>query len=152
MARFCGLRLPLGAGRQRGITSSHRRELVGLPALVRRLYGTQLALPRTVTCDQGPQQPLSRKQSWCMCLCSSSRSIGVASFSAYTKPYGEARHRRSGSCTGTGDACDAYNDWHFGVVRHLGETAIGSWQLAVTDGQAHDTGTWTGWNLKLWGR
>jgi len=59
----------------------------------------------------------------------------------------------------TADSCGSYDDpslppsgWQFGSVRHLEETAAGTWTLRVTDAQAGDTGTWTSWGLTIWGR
>ena len=44
------------------------------------------------------------------------------------------------------------SDWRFGSVRHLDEAASGPWRLQVSDRLAEDAGTWTGWNLTIWGR
>lgn len=59
----------------------------------------------------------------------------------------------------TADSCGSYDGpslprsgWQFGSVRHLEETAAGTWTLRVTDAQADDTGTWTSWGLTIWGR
>jgi kexin len=55
---------------------------------------------------------------------------------------------------GIADNCGNYEDWRFGSVRHLDETATGSWRLQVSDLLPDDagSGTWTGWNLTIWGR
>lgn len=42
-------------------------------------------------------------------------------------------------------------NWTFGSVRHWGENATGSWTLKVCDRAASDTGTLTGFTLKLYG-
>lgn len=49
--------------------------------------------------------------------------------------------------------CGSYGaGWTFGSVRHLGESTTGNWTLEVTDMQKIDVGTWSGWQLKFWGR
>ncbi len=48
--------------------------------------------------------------------------------------------------------CGSYADWRFGSVRHLDEPAAGVWRLRVRDAQSQDTGTFTGWQLRIWGR
>ena len=53
---------------------------------------------------------------------------------------------------GFADNCGYYDDWRFGSVRHLDEPASGAWRLQVSDRLAEDAGTWTGWNLTIWGR
>ncbi|MCR9144313.1 MAG: S8 family serine peptidase [bacterium] len=40
----------------------------------------------------------------------------------------------------------------FGVARTLGESADGNWTLRLADGAASDTGTFTSWSMKLYGR
>ena len=50
------------------------------------------------------------------------------------------------------DSCGNYDNWQFGSVRHMEEAAAGSWTLRVTDAQTGDSGTWTAWGLKIWGR
>lgn len=50
------------------------------------------------------------------------------------------------------DSCGNYDNWQFGSVRHLDETAVGLWTLRVTDVQPGDTGAWTSWRLTVWGR
>ena len=51
------------------------------------------------------------------------------------------------------DDCGSYrNGWTFGSVRHLEESSKGTWTLTVTDGAKDDTGFWTGWSIKFWGR
>jgi proprotein convertase subtilisin/kexin type 2 len=56
------------------------------------------------------------------------------------------------SCVDTGDACRPYNNWQFGSVRHLDESALGQWKLKVSDDAPTDTGTWKNWSLKFYGR
>ncbi|MEW6776315.1 MAG: S8 family serine peptidase [Bdellovibrionota bacterium] len=51
-----------------------------------------------------------------------------------------------------GDNCSNYDGWVFGVARHLGESADGTWTLKVVDGAAGDTGTFQSWQLKIYGR
>jgi subtilisin-like proprotein convertase family protein len=55
-------------------------------------------------------------------------------------------------CDGTNGACTStYSGWVFGSARHLGEAADGNWTLAVKDGYAGGTGTFTSWQLKFYG-
>lgn len=51
-------------------------------------------------------------------------------------------------------ACGAVpgSSFRFGVTRALGEAADGNWTLRLADGAAGDTGTFTSWNLKFFGR
>lgn len=56
-----------------------------------------------------------------------------------------------GSCGNYGDSLDS-NPWAFGSVRHLGESAAGTWRLQVTDQIPQDVGAWKGWSIRFWGR
>jgi proprotein convertase subtilisin/kexin type 2 len=56
------------------------------------------------------------------------------------------------SCNDIGDACRPYANWQFGSVRHLDESSIGQWKLKVADEAPKDTGTWTNWSIKFYGR
>lgn len=49
-------------------------------------------------------------------------------------------------------AANAYNDWRFSSVRHLGEPADGNWTLTVRDRGAEDVGTFESWGLIFYGR
>lgn len=42
-----------------------------------------------------------------------------------------------------------YNNWRFGSLRCLGETARGKWQLVVTDKQSRNTGILNKWQLTI---
>ena len=56
-------------------------------------------------------------------------------------------------CAGPGsDPCGAYTDWTFGSVRHLGESAPGTWTLEVTDMTPLDAGRLERWSLRIHGR
>jgi subtilisin family serine protease len=50
------------------------------------------------------------------------------------------------------DGCGSYDAWRFGSMRHLDESAEGSWTLEATDMVADDTGTFGSWSLTLHGR
>jgi subtilisin-like proprotein convertase family protein len=53
----------------------------------------------------------------------------------------------------TPTSCGDYNDWRFGSVRHLDESAIGSWQLRVLDAvQDPDNGVLNSWSITFYGR
>jgi proprotein convertase subtilisin/kexin type 2 len=56
------------------------------------------------------------------------------------------------TCIDAGDACRPYDDWQFGLVRHLDEAALGQWKLKVSDDVASNTGTWNNWSIKFYGR
>jgi proprotein convertase subtilisin/kexin type 2 len=56
------------------------------------------------------------------------------------------------SCNDAGDACRPYTNWQFGSVRHLDEPSLGQWKLKVSDDSARDTGSWTNWSIKFYGR
>lgn len=58
------------------------------------------------------------------------------------------------ACAGTAgsDACGGYDDWPFGLVRHLDENPAGDWTLRVADAQPVDTGTFDRWSLRFYGR
>ena len=45
----------------------------------------------------------------------------------------------------------ALSNWHYGSVRHLGESAAGSWRLTVTDTRAGHAGPLKSWALILRG-
>lgn len=50
-------------------------------------------------------------------------------------------------------SCGQYDaDWLFGSVRHLDESPAGNWTLQVADELSGDTGTWTNWSIRFWGR
>ncbi|HMN82236.1 MAG TPA: S8 family serine peptidase [Burkholderiaceae bacterium] len=50
-------------------------------------------------------------------------------------------------------SCGQYDaDWLFGSVRHLDESAAGNWTLQIADYLKQDTGTWTNWSIRIWGR
>ena len=49
------------------------------------------------------------------------------------------------------DAGADFTAWRFRSVRHWGEAAVGAWTLTVTDRAAGNTGTFTGWTLRLFG-
>ncbi len=60
---------------------------------------------------------------------------------------------------GVADDCGSYDDWAFGSVRHLDESAAGQWSLSVRDtdpadnpGAADPPNRWTAWRLTVWGR
>jgi kexin len=76
--------------------------------------------------------------------------------SAPPSPVALLAHARVCPATGASNPCGSYDQvdggWVFGSVRHLEEPAQGQWTLRVTDAQAGDTGTWTGWSLTIWGR
>ncbi len=55
------------------------------------------------------------------------------------------KHRCLGSCG------SSYNNWRFGSVRHLGESADGDWQLIVKDKVTYDIGTFQSWKLIFYG-
>jgi proprotein convertase subtilisin/kexin type 2 len=60
---------------------------------------------------------------------------------------------RARICAGVGsDPCGAYTDWTFGSVRHLGESATGTWTLEVTDMTPLDAGRLERWSLRIHGR
>lgn len=44
------------------------------------------------------------------------------------------------------------NTWRFGSVAHLGETPTGDWKLTIKDLSNNDTGTFSSWNIKFYGR
>ena len=48
--------------------------------------------------------------------------------------------------------CGSYDAWRFGSMRHLDESADGTWTLEATDMVADDTGTFAGWQITLHGR
>lgn len=50
------------------------------------------------------------------------------------------------------NACGAYTDWPFGLVRHMDENSNGDWTLRVADAQPADVGTFSGWSLRIYGR
>jgi proprotein convertase subtilisin/kexin type 2 len=53
---------------------------------------------------------------------------------------------------GTAPTCgDFSRGWTFQSVRHMGESALGSWQLGVQDQQPQDVGSWTSWRLVIQG-
>jgi proprotein convertase subtilisin/kexin type 2 len=56
------------------------------------------------------------------------------------------------SCGPDADACRPYLDWQFGSVRHLDEPSNGIWTLKVSDNVPVDTGSWTNWSVKFYGR
>lgn len=48
--------------------------------------------------------------------------------------------------------CDSkYDQWVFGVARHLGENARGVWTLRVADEMANDLGTFQSWSIRFFG-
>jgi len=49
-------------------------------------------------------------------------------------------------------SCGLYNNWVFGSVRHLGESADGTWTLHVSDTDPISEGTFQSWKLKFYGR
>lgn len=49
------------------------------------------------------------------------------------------------------DAGGSFSSWHFGSVRHWGETAGGTWTLRVSDRAPADGGTWVSWTLRIFG-
>ena len=56
-------------------------------------------------------------------------------------------------CAGDGsDPCGAYTDWPFGSVRHIGESADGTWTLSITDMAPLDAGRLERWSLRIHGR
>ncbi len=54
--------------------------------------------------------------------------------------------------SGVHDACGAYQDWPFGIVRHMDEPSYGSWTLRVADATAQDTGRFDRWSMTIYGR
>lgn len=48
------------------------------------------------------------------------------------------------------DSGDDYN-WVFTSVRHWGESAVGEWELTVSDLAGGDVGTWNSWELEIYG-
>lgn len=44
-----------------------------------------------------------------------------------------------------------YANWRFGTLRHLGETAKGTWTLSVQDRRSGEVGRWETWRLALHG-
>lgn len=52
---------------------------------------------------------------------------------------------------GSGTLVQRYDNWLFGTVRHLGESAQGTWTLSVRDGGPIDIGTFQQWTLRLYG-
>ena len=58
----------------------------------------------------------------------------------------------AGHPTNNSMSCGDYDNWQFGSVRHLGEAPAGNWTLDVTDMINLDSGNWTSWSLKFWGR
>ncbi|MEZ5658241.1 MAG: S8 family peptidase [Burkholderiaceae bacterium] len=58
------------------------------------------------------------------------------------------------ACQGTAasNPCGAYNDWPFGLVRHLDEPSNGNWTLRIADAQDADTGQLVRWSLRFYGR
>ena len=44
------------------------------------------------------------------------------------------------------------NTWRFGSSRYLGEGANGTWTITIKDQAGGDTGTFTSWQLKFYGR
>jgi subtilisin-like proprotein convertase family protein len=56
------------------------------------------------------------------------------------------------SCGLDTDACRPYLDWQFGSVRHLDEPSNGVWSLKVSDNVPVDSGSWTNWSIKFYGR
>lgn len=62
-----------------------------------------------------------------------------------------ARICAGGGCGDYGDATGA-NPWTFASVRHLGESAAGTWRIQVNDMLAQDTGTFRNWSIRFWGR
>ncbi|MDX1957307.1 MAG: S8 family peptidase [Leptospiraceae bacterium] len=59
---------------------------------------------------------------------------------------------KTASFTELGACSFPSNVWRFGSSRHMGEAANGNWTLRIVDGAAGDTGTFTSWNLKFYGR
>jgi len=56
-------------------------------------------------------------------------------------------------CAGSGsNPCGPYLDWTFGSVRHLGESADGTWTLSLTDMAPLDEGRLDRWSLRIHGR
>ncbi|MEZ5649736.1 MAG: S8 family serine peptidase [Burkholderiaceae bacterium] len=58
------------------------------------------------------------------------------------------------ACQGSAasNPCGAYNDWPFGLVRHMGEGSNGTWTIRIADAQANDTGQLVRWSLRFYGR
>lgn len=44
-----------------------------------------------------------------------------------------------------------YDNWRFGTVRHFGESALGTWTLAVGDLAEKDSGTFDTWKIRIYG-
>ncbi|MCI0526482.1 MAG: S8 family serine peptidase [Nitrospira sp.] len=62
-------------------------------------------------------------------------------------------HACTNADTGASIICQpSYNGWVFGTVRHLDESADGSWTLKVKDLAPEDTGKFQSWQLKFYGR
>jgi kexin len=53
---------------------------------------------------------------------------------------------------GVASSAQRYDNWTFGSVRHMGESSLGTWQLAVMDKASVDTGTFQEWGLRIYGR
>ena len=53
---------------------------------------------------------------------------------------------------GVASLAQRYDNWTFGSVRHMGESSLGTWQLAVMDKASADTGTFQEWGLRIYGR
>lgn len=51
----------------------------------------------------------------------------------------------------SGAATSFYNNWRFSSMRYLGESAIGTWTLKVSDRAVSDIGTFKSWSLRIYG-
>lgn len=49
------------------------------------------------------------------------------------------------------DTGDNFSNWVFGTVRNWGEDARGTWTLKVIDDSGTTSGTWTNWQINLYG-
>eukprot|EP01111_Echinosteliopsis_oligospora_P011605 TRINITY_DN3868_c0_g1_i4.p1 TRINITY_DN3868_c0_g1~~TRINITY_DN3868_c0_g1_i4.p1 ORF type:complete len:300 (-),score=99.94 TRINITY_DN3868_c0_g1_i4:138-1037(-) len=49
------------------------------------------------------------------------------------------------------DRTSNINAWTYSSVRCWGESAAGSWKLMVTDKASGNTGTWVGWQIRIYG-
>ena len=47
--------------------------------------------------------------------------------------------------------CVPYQNWRFGVARHLDEPADGVWRLSVQDQSTRDIGTFQSWQITFYG-
>jgi proprotein convertase subtilisin/kexin type 2 len=56
------------------------------------------------------------------------------------------------TCANGPASCGDYAGWVFGSNRHMGEPAVGTWTLTVTDMTRGNTGTLDSWSLRIHGR